>query len=355
MKIISFWVLMLGFVLCIVSQAESKTYHVKNYNHRHGRGLKRTTRSKEFLLKKKERLHAVPIPDTLPVSVNLAPKVSPPEDQGNCGACWDFALTKALRSAKMLAGTDAGRLAFNYLLNNCGPGPKMYGCDGGDFDAGESMLLGSGPWLEVLDPYRAVEGDCKNLPVSGTAVDFKLVGDGRTKPTFQQLAYAVSQNHMLAIDVAADGRWSSYSGGIYNSNSSSSINHMINLVGYDCQTSVSLDGRYCRFGTDGNTVNHDGYLIVMNNWGNEWGEQGYMRTRYGMNAVAETAMYFDVVLPQPTPPVPQPDPQPVPTPIESTVPWWVWMVIAFGIVGTSVFAVLSFKNQKSLEGESKCE
>ena len=273
----------------------------------------------------------------LPSRVDLSKKVSPPEDQGQCGSCWDFSITKALRSSLMLVGKDPGRLAFNYLLNNCGPGPRQYGCGGGDFDAGQSMLHGKGPWLEAQDPYTQQDGNsCKNLPVAATALDWVLVGDGNGPPTFQELAEALAANHMLSVDVAADNEWSGYSNGIYNAQGSRGINHMINCVGYNMETSVDAQGN-ALFDAHGMPVNGDGYLIVMNNWGTVWGENGYMKTRWGCNAIAETAMYFkqDVPVP-PTPPVPPVPPIP-PTPSHGVeIPVWLLVAGSIALVGTGV-------------------
>lgn len=285
----------------------------------HSLGLKRNHLTfRRFLAESKKYKRDTRAP--VPGKYDLTSKVSPPEDQGSCGSCWDFSITKALRSALMLAGTDPGTLAFNYLLNNCGGADSEGGCNGGDFPAGKNMLSGKGPWLESQDPYSASEGRCKNLPMKGTAIDWAVVGNGNTPPTFEELASAVSENHMLSVDVAVCGNWDSYSGGIFSKSQcgASSINHMINMVGYNCETSVDKSGN-CDFNTSGQPVNGDGFLIVENNWGTSWGENGYMRTRYGVDAIADTAMYFDVVMPVPSP-SPSPTPSPIPSPSPSPVP-----------------------------------
>jgi hypothetical protein len=280
----------LAIALPLLGFAEEKpTYTVKEYREVHGTGLLKTDKTKEFL--KALPKHQMFRDSTVPGKYDLTPDVSPPENQGSCGSCWDFSLTKALRSALMIAGKDPGVLAFNYLLNNCGPGPRMYGCNGGMFEAGQSFLNGSGPWLESQDPYTQSEGRCKSgLPVAGTALEMVQVGGD--SPSFQLLAQAVSQRHMLSIDVAVAGSWGGYSGGIYNGNGSG-INHMINMNGYDCETSVDAAGN-CVFNSQGEPKNGDGFLIVMNNWGTSWGERGYMRTRAHRNEIASTAVYFRV-------------------------------------------------------------
>lgn len=291
------------------------SFETKDYGKKFALGLMRDP-EKHAKLKAEAPKFELFTDTVLPGKLDLSSKVSPPEDQGQCGSCWDFGITKALRSAWMLAGKDPGRLAFNYLLNNCGPGPSQWGCNGGDFDAGQSMLGGRGPWLESEDPYRESEGSCRTgLSVAATALKWTVVGPGNRPPTFQELAAALASNRMLCIDVAVQGSWGSYSGGIYNGDGSG-INHIINMVGYNMQTSVDKDGN-ALFNAQGQPVNGDGFLIVMNNWNTTWGENGYMRTRWGKNQIAETAMFFEVDAPPPAPPVPPTPPVP---PVPPTPP-----------------------------------
>lgn len=312
-------------VLSTVGFSADKTYTTRKQASRHSKGLKRQCEHHKNFLRKTKRVSYMKRDAVIPSKVDLTPFVSPPENQGNCGSCWDFSLTKALRSEYMLAGKDPGALEWNYLLNNCGPGPRQYGCNGGDFDAAESFLKGHGPGLNKDNPYTQSEGKCKGLPVAATAISYHMVGTGQG-PSFKDLASAVSARHVLSIDVAAaSGDWEYYSGGIYNgcSGGASNIDHMINLVGYDCETSKDANGN-CAFDAKGNPKNGDGYLIVQNNWGESWGERGYMRTRYMVkgkrcNAVATDALQFTISeapapLPSPTPtPTPTPEPPPKPS------------------------------------------
>lgn len=325
------WTLVL-LLLLAAAPGFAQDFTTKEYREVHGKGLKRASDFRDFVrsLSHHHQLSA----DVIPGKVDLSAIVSPPENQGSCGSCWDFALTKALRSAWMVVGKDPGTLAFNYLLNNCGPGPSEGGCGGGDFPAGKNFLNGHGPWLESQDPYKGYGGRCKTgLSVAGTAKEMVQVGD--EAPNFQLMADALAQKHVLVVDVAVCGRWGSYSGGIFNEDQcgANSIDHMVNVVGYDMQTSVDAQGNAV-FDAKGQPVNGDGYLIAMNNWGANWGEKGYMRTKWGMDAIGDTTAYFTVDYTPPAPPVPPVPPVP-PTP-SNGVPAWAFIIGIVAILGAGV-------------------
>lgn len=323
---IGHWFILLALALGLSAQGHAKHYHTKKYEKKHHKGLNRDLHAKKFL-EETPRLH-VPRGVQLPSSADLSSEVSLPEDQGQCGQCWAYSLTKALRSEYMIAGVDPGVLEFLYLVNNCGPGPSMGGCRGGDFVAAQNFLNSYGPGLNALNPDVGRDGgQCLNQPVKATAVDYQMVG-GSSGPTFYDLAYLVggAEKHMVSIDVAAgSGDWESYSDGIYDgcTGGPNQIDHMIDLVGYDCETSVDGQG-HCVFNAQGYPVNGDGYLIDENNWGEEWGTKagnghgGYQKTRMLVNgkkcnAIATDALVFKINA-QPHPPVPPPVPPTPPVP-----------------------------------------
>lgn len=378
------FLLALALMLALPAFADKPTYKTKDYGRAiHALGLKRDPAKLKAFKARAEKLELSSRADvTVPGKTDLTPLVSPPENQGQCGSCWAFGITKALRSAWMLGGKDPGTLAFNFLVNNCGKqsSTHMYGCEGGDFIAGEAFLNGDGPWLESKDPYHETDnGRCLGIPPAGTALKYVVVGDGSHAPSFKELATAIASRHMLVIDVAVAGSWGNYSGGIYNGDGSG-INHIINMNGYDCETSVDSAGN-CTFDSNGQPSKGDGYLIVMNNWGTTWGEKGgYMRTRWGRNQIAETAMFFEVDSgPAPvnggwtlfgawsdcvggvqtrtrtcTNPSPANGgmecqgaptetqacvvPVPPPTPPSSGLPWWAWLLI--GVLGGTVVVLV---------------
>lgn len=316
--------LLLLLALIVVNPAFAKHhYHTKKYAHKHAKGLKRHHEKHKKFMQGAKRVSYLKEATPIPGKIDISSMVSLPENQGQCGSCWDFSLTKALRSAWMVAGTDPGVLEFNYLLNNCGPGPSQYGCNGGDFNAAVSFENGAGPGLNANNPYTMREGRCADLPVAASAVSYAMLGDN-SGPTFKDLAYAIAVNHhMVSVDVAAaSGDWESYSDGVYDgcTGGANRIDHMIDAVGFDCRTSIDSSG-HCVFDSMGRAANHDEVLLLQNNWGEQWGvaaengHAGYMWSlMYGedgrkCNAIANDALEFTVSVP-----APQPTPTPTPTP-----------------------------------------
>lgn len=294
-------------------EPHKKTYSVRHYSRHHAKGFKKSKGSDEKM-RAMPHLSYMQELGAIPGKIDLSPLVSLPEDQGQCGCCWDFSLTKALRSSYMLAGIDPGQLEFNYLLDNCGSGPAMGGCNGGDFIAAQSFENGQGPGLNSLNPFAGYPKRCSDLPVQATAVSYAMLGEGKKGPTFKDLTYAMGvEKQMLSIDIAAgSGEWESYAGGVYNECVKGSIDHMVDLVGFDCGTSIDVQGN-CVFDSTGRAIHHDELLLVENNWGGTkesgWGSQasngyyGYMWTvmydKNGnkCNGVATDALIFTIKKP----------------------------------------------------------
>ncbi|MBL7716546.1 MAG: hypothetical protein JNL01_13860 [Bdellovibrionales bacterium] len=225
------------------------------------------------------------------------------EDQGNCGSCWDFALTATLRGSLMTAGKDPGRLSYNYLLN-CAT--DQLGCQGGYFDAAAWLLTPKGAPIYGADGvYRARQSKCQAKPVAGSAVEYRMLGPGGTTPSFRDIAYVVGVlKRPVAVVVAADDSWQQqYWGGKKpwsgcTDQTEDGINHMVMIEGYDCESSVDSNGN-CVFDQAGNLPPTVGTWVIRNSWGTAWGDKGYMWSKATnkkgerCNMIGYDAAYFD--------------------------------------------------------------
>lgn len=211
--------------------------------------------------------------------------VPPIRDQGQCGSCWSFARTGALETADCLAGNPLQNLAEQDTLVN---DHTAYGCDGGFMDG--AYEVNHGVTTEAACPYRASDNVACSGAVAAKATRWAMIGGAGT-PSVDDLRAAIYAYKAIAVTVAAGGGFNPVAGRITTC-SSSSINHMVQLVGYRP--------------TPGGT----GYeFLIKNSWGTGWGQAGFAWSKQGCNKLAvdagDAALFFYVEGGDPTPvPVP---------------------------------------------------
>jgi cathepsin L len=282
---------------------QQDTFVSQDYGFVHPTGLVRTKQSKEFL-KNSPRESFVFNTESVPGTYSIRGKAGPVEDQGQCGSCWDFSLTSALRGSWMAQGQDPGRLSFNYLLN-CAK--TMAGCEGGDFSAADYLISPQGaPAYGSDGNYTATQGACVEKPVAASAVSYRLLGTNlgaipdAPLPSFKDIAYVVGVLHQpVSVDVNADFAFQSYSKGVFNRCAKGEVNHMVTIEGYDCEKSVDENGN-CAFDENGNLPPGVGTWIIRNSWGSSWGQKGYITMKATDNkgnrcsSIGLDAVYFNV-------------------------------------------------------------
>ncbi len=293
-------------VLVKAENVEKPTFKVRKTGAVHATGFVRQAHTVKFL-STTPRVSFASAANKVPSKYTLRRKAGPVEDQGQCGSCWDFALTTTLRGSLMTNGKDPGRLSFNYLLN-CDK--DMQGCAGGDFAAADLLLAPLGAPKNGSDGYyNAFQGKCEPKPAIASAVSYKLLGTDvgahpdAPVPSFQDIAYVVGVLHQpVAIDITVIDSFQHYDGGTYNDCSDQDpkdINHMVVIEGYNCEKSVDKDGN-CVFDAKGNLPPRVGKWLIRNSWGSGWGDGGYITVRATdskgrkCDSVAADALFFDV-------------------------------------------------------------
>lgn len=201
--------------------------------------------------------------------------VSPVKNQGKCGSCWTFSATGAIESHLSIQTGKAPINVSEQQLVDCAGDFDNQGCNGGlPSHAFEYLRYAGGIETGEDYPYLAVDGTCH--------FDKKLIAarvTGSYNVTFQDEAELIQKLATvgpisIAFQVTKD--FSSYSSGVYNNPTCSTlpqeVNHAVLAVGY------SLSERY---------------YIVKNSWGENWGEHGYFRIRMGANmcGLADCASY----------------------------------------------------------------
>jgi len=220
-------------------------------------------------------------------------KLTPPKNQGNCGSCWAFSTVAVLQDALSLHGKGQIALSEQYLLS-CNK--EGWSCEGGFFahDYHKALPMGGVPEAEF--PYVTKQVACKtNLshPYHIASWSFLPSVNENTPPTLEAIKNAIYTYGPIGAAVGASDAFMSYSSGVFNQCDGTQPNHAIVLVGWDD------DGQY---------------FVMKNSWGTSWGDQGYMKIKYGCNYIGLAANY--IVLGG----SPNPNPNPSPTPTPPTPP-----------------------------------
>ena len=319
-----------SFILatCAVSQsfvgADRPTYTVERSAKRHSLGL---------IVPKQWESHTVltSLPDlnvTLPVSFSWMDKVTPIRDQGNCGSCWSFSAQATIADVLAIHGKGDIDLSEQFPVS-CDK--ESSGCNGGWPSSAFELIRVQGNVIERDLPYKQITGRCPaSLPHTYKLSSWKEISTGVAAT--EDIKQAIYMYGPVSVAVSVSGDFDSYKSGIYNGPATGTINHAVNIVGWDDSTKP-------------------GHWIMRNSWGTSWGENGFMRIAYGSKKIGYAAAYVDIFgqvphgdpTPSPTPsPVPTVDPTPAPTPTPSPTPgptpqpckpctFWLWLGTMFNV------------------------
>jgi hypothetical protein len=190
--------------------------------------------------------------------------VAPIRDQGSCGSCWAFSITKALESARLRAGLTTLDMAEQDMVS-CDK--NAYACNGGQMDDMDYVVKKGLP-LESNYKYTATSSRCKNPEpaVAAKGVRWGYCGKPGKQPTVAEIKQCLVDFGVLSVVVAAGGRdWTN--GGDMNGCTVSGQNHMVNLAGW-----VKKSGKE--------------KLVVANSWGPDWGDKGFAYAAQGCDELA---------------------------------------------------------------------
>ena len=200
---------------------------------------------------------------------------TPVKDQGNCGSCWAFGTVGPLESNILIKDGLTMDLSEQYLVS-CNE--ENWGCNGGwwahDYHEWKIPLNESdaGAVYEDGFPYTANDDPC-NPPHAHheKIISWHYIGNPNpyVVPSVEAIKQAIYDYGPVSAAVCVNPDFQSYTEDIFSSKCRK-INHAIVLVGWN---------------------DYDGYWILKNSWGPDWGENGYMRIKYGTSLVGYSANY----------------------------------------------------------------
>jgi cathepsin F len=196
------------------------------------------------------------------------------KDQGYCGSCWAFSATEQIES-------DSIRLGLLSTNDTLSPEQIVQcdtiddGCDGGNTaTAFEYVMSAGGIETEANYPYTSYYD--KTGTCTSNATDNVVTVSSYTKIADEDsmISYVLSTGPLsICLDASS---WSSYVSGVITT-CGKDVDHCVQAVG------INLD---------------EGYWIVRNSWGTEWGDAGYIYLASGENMcdISYDPKYVETVL-----------------------------------------------------------
>ena len=220
--------------------------------------------------------------------------VTPPRNQGACGACYAFGSAADVESRLLMMGEGEYDLSEN-SIKECHYQDSS--CSGGNQYMTMSYLSDAGVVLESCDPYATSDVTC----ATGCAVQYQVLDwcavSGNTVPATDVIKqYLVDHGPLHTTVYAGDGSdpawestFSSYDGtGALYYTGNHVPNHSVFIIGWD--DSIAHGG-----GT--------GAWIVKNSWGTTWGGtcgygtvEGYFYIAYGSASVGMYTSYVGALM-----------------------------------------------------------
>ncbi|KAF6023868.1 CTSO [Bugula neritina] len=194
--------------------------------------------------------------------------VSPVRNQKSCGGCWAFAVTETIESAAAKKFNASAPVLSVQQIIDCDPTNK--GCKGGYTCTSLKWLTTSNKLVVPQSDYPLTDETEKclstNSSKSGVLVEnFQCCQAFKNETNLLLLLYKYGPL-VAGVDAST---WNEYMGGIIQYHCGTSINHAVQIVGYDLTGDVP-------------------YYIIKNSWGDDWGHNGYVYLRIGGNTCGIT-------------------------------------------------------------------
>ncbi|XP_030749407.1 cathepsin L1-like [Sitophilus oryzae] len=202
---------------------------------------------------------------SVPKSIDWRKKgaVTNVKDQGICGACWAFSVTGSLEGAYYLKHKKLVSFSEQQLIDCATEKYGLFGCNGGELDPAFQYIKENGAETESNYPFEMNDDQChQNNSLIVTKI--KSIVDVESK---NEDALVAAVGLVGPISVAIDAEpIQFYRSGIFQSESCSQVelNHAVLAVGYGSK-------------------NGQDYWIIKNSWGTEFGENGYILMKRGVN------------------------------------------------------------------------
>ncbi|XP_011646892.2 cathepsin O-like isoform X1 [Pogonomyrmex barbatus] len=206
--------------------------------------------------------------------------VGPVVNQESCGACWAFSTIGVAESMYAIRNGTLYSFSVQEMID-CMPG--NYGCQGGDICSLLSWLLASKTKIISENDYPLTRRTdlCRLSKITAKTSGIKITDftcDSFIDAETELLTLLTHGPVAAAVNAIS---WQNYLGGViqYHCDGSfNSLNHAIQIVGYDMRASIP-------------------HYIIKNSWGSSFGDKGYIYIAVGKNlcGIANQVSSLDVI------------------------------------------------------------
>jgi C1A family cysteine protease len=192
-----------------------------------------------------------------------SPKIlTPVKDQGQCGSCWAFSATEQIETNVAMATGHLYTLSPQQIVS-CDK--TDLGCNGGNTETAYQYVKSKGLEPESAYPYKSGrsgrDGSC-TYQSSETQVSIGGYSTVSSKKSSEGKMLTQIQTSPISVCVDASS-WQTYTRGVLGRSCGTSLDHCVQAVGY-------------------NAANN--YWIVRNSWNTDWGVNGYVYVKEGIDA-----------------------------------------------------------------------
>ena len=179
------------------------------------------------------------------------------KNQGKCGSCWAFSATGSVEGIIAIKEGTLFNISEQQLLD-CSSSYGNHGCHGGSMDSAFKFIIDNGLCTEESYPYEGSEsGNCNQCKSVVQINNYQDIESNNEKI----LKRAVAQQPVSVAIEADKFSFQHYSNGIFSDQTcGTKLDHGVLIVGYGYDSFSDME-----------------YWLVKNSWGDQWGENGYIR------------------------------------------------------------------------------
>jgi len=197
--------------------------------------------------------------------------LTPVKDQkiSECGSCWAHG-TCAVFETLIKATDGVERDISEQWFVNCDN--TSYGCQGGW--CAFKYFVSKGCVYEADEPYIAQDEDClPSYPYKEKAASFKKIYASSFVPAVDSLKkYILAYGSLVVCIRYNNTQFMNYKNGIFTYNDTRQTDHILEMVGWNDSAG--------------------GFWYLKNSFGTAWGENGYMRIKWGVSGVGTDPYYL---------------------------------------------------------------